>query len=197
MPDPSFSRELLSLTILDNGTVLGFTRNLNIISEVAGLAGPGVGIEFNEAEDRYDLTIAQLNLAGTTPQPVAETGNGGEANTAAKSDHRHAAEPRTVIEIDSADSPYTLASTYCLVLVDTTGGNVTINMPTAVALDANRSVEVALVAGGNDVTLDGFGAQTVGGQAAFQFLAGVSIPISGISLRPAGGNWVAVAGMPA
>lgn len=97
---------------------------------------------------------------------------------------------RTVIEVNSAASPYTLTAPNCLILVDSSAGNVTINMPTAVGVNAACSVEIVHNVTGNDVALEGNGGETVGGVATYDMSAPL---ILGIVLRPAAGNWVKVA----
>ena len=68
-----------------------------------------------------------------------------------------------VIEIDHTDSPYTIAqlSGELLLKCDTTGGNITVNLPTAVGNKAKY--HIIKTAAANAVTIDGDGSETING----------------------------------
>lgn len=65
--------------------------------------------------------------------------------------------------IDSGDSPYTVTSTVDVLYCDTDGGAITVNLPAGVN---GQSVKIHNVGtSGNNITIDGNGAETVKGQA--------------------------------
>lgn len=82
--------------------------------------------------------------------------------------------PLSVVEIDSADSPYTVttclptSSSGLLILADTTGGSITINLPAAAGQTGNPC-DVKKIAAANTVTLDGNGGETIDDAATFAF----------------------------
>jgi hypothetical protein len=184
-PDPSFSHELLSLTVLSDGTELGFARKLNVVSEVAGLAGPGAAIEYNEAEARYDLTVSALNLSGSTPQAVAATGNGGEATTAAKSDHRHA----QYVPLPSAILTATGAAALDVTTrINPTAGGFDVTLPTAVGNDGRRVRIKNVSASTETVNVEPTGGQTIDGVGSYAIEVGYEF----LEIESDGANWMVV-----
>lgn len=67
----------------------------------------------------------------------------------------------TYVEIDHTDSPYTVADNISVVLVDTSGGNVTVALPALAASNKNRIWIKNLGAG--TVTVDGDGTEEIDG----------------------------------
>ena len=69
----------------------------------------------------------------------------------------------TVHEIDNTDSPYTISETSgeVVILVDTSAGAVTVNLPTAVGNTAKYHIK--LVADGNTLTIEPAGTETIDG----------------------------------
>lgn len=73
------------------------------------------------------------------------------------------ASPYTIHSITNASSPYTITETSgeVIILADTSGGAITVNVPTAVGNTAKYFVK--LVVGGNTLTIDPSGSQTIDG----------------------------------
>lgn len=69
----------------------------------------------------------------------------------------------TTTSIDNTDSPYTIADaiTDLILFVDSSGGNVTVNMPT-LADNIGRNITIIHQVGGNLLTVDGEGAEQIG-----------------------------------
>lgn len=84
--------------------------------------------------------------------------------------------PLSVVEIDSTDSPYTVttclptSSSGLLILADTTGGSITINLPAASG-ETGNPCDVKKIAAANTVTLDGNSGETIDDAATFAFTA--------------------------
>jgi len=72
------------------------------------------------------------------------------------------------VSIDDTDSPYTLTGTQQFVLIDPSGGSVTVNMPDA-ATYPGREIRFKLTqaAGANTVTLQRQGADTIDGTTTY------------------------------
>ncbi len=70
---------------------------------------------------------------------------------------------RRIQEIDDTNSPYTITG-YNLYKADTTAGNITINLKSAVD-NKDRVLVFQKISGSNTLTIDGDGAETVGGSA--------------------------------
>ncbi len=94
---------------------------------------------------------------------------------------------RATASVNSAASPYTLTSPNATLIIDTSVANVTINFPTAVGVPVSCSIEVIHAVQGNDLFLEGNGAETVGGVATYDFS---SPAIEWAVFRPIGGVWV-------
>lgn len=62
------------------------------------------------------------------------------------------------------DSPYTVLATDNMILVDTTGGNITVSLP-AKATSVGRELTIKHIAAANTTTIDGSGAETIDGAA--------------------------------
>lgn len=77
-----------------------------------------------------------------------------------------------VVEIAFAASPYTMPSTSTEVHVDTSGGNVIINMPAASSVRKVRYVVKKTTADANTVTVTRAGADTIDGAATAVLLGG-------------------------
>ena len=72
------------------------------------------------------------------------------------------------VSIDDTDSPYTLTGTQQFVLIDPSGGDVTINMPTAATYPGRQIFfKLTQVAGANTVTLQGQGSDTIDGATTY------------------------------
>jgi len=67
--------------------------------------------------------------------------------------------------IDNSDTPYTMLSTDDLIEVDTTAGDVEIDLVAAATLGAGRHITFTLVEASNQLTLDPNGAETIGGSS--------------------------------
>ena len=89
------------------------------------------------------------------------------------------------VSIDHTASPYTAAYGQTL-LVDTSGGAVTINLPAAVAGGSSIVVlDVGGAAGTNNITLDPDGAETISGEATVE----IDQDYKGLTLYALAGSW--------
>ena len=89
------------------------------------------------------------------------------------------------VSIDHTVSPYTAAYGQTL-LVDTSGGAVTINLPAAVAGGSSIVVlDVGGAAGTNNITLDPNGAETISGEATVE----IDQDYKGLTLYALAGSW--------
>lgn len=88
---------------------------------------------------------------GTSGSPLVATATGGGY---------------TIVSVNFAASPYTIVPTSgnYIYQVDCTGGNITINFPTAVGNTATYGIK-KIDSSANTITLDPFGAQTIDGAA--------------------------------
>jgi hypothetical protein len=76
-----------------------------------------------------------------------------------------------VKSITSSDSPYTVTEIDELIRVDTTSGNVTINLP-AIATSDGRELNIKRVSGGNNiVTIDANSTETIDGNTTLVIYA--------------------------
>lgn len=129
-------------------------------------AAVGVGTTAARHDHKHDVSTAAAVAIGTAN---AE----GSASSLARSDHVHAlgaaAARLTITSIKT--SAYTAAIDE-VVRVDSSGGAVTITLPTAVGNDGRgvivKKVDVGAV---NDVTIDGDGAETIDGAATIAIVA--------------------------
>ena len=64
--------------------------------------------------------------------------------------------------ITNSDTPYTVLDEEDSIFVDTTSGNVTVNLP-AVASSTGRKIRVTKTVAANTVTIDGDGSETING----------------------------------
>lgn len=88
-------------------------------------------------------------------------------------------------------SPYTVLTTDTVLLVDTTGGNVTIQLP-ALATLSNRLIFVKMIAGTNTVTILPNGAETIDGFASYVIsILNESVALHASSATPT--KWEALA----
>jgi DnaJ-class molecular chaperone len=89
------------------------------------------------------------------------------------------------VSIDHTVSPYTAAYGQTL-LVDTSGGAVTINLPAAVAGGSSIVVlDVGGAASANNITLDPDGAETISGEATVE----IDQDHKGLTLYALAGSW--------
>lgn len=129
-------------------------------------AAVGVGTTAARHDHKHDVSTAAAVAVGTAN---AE----GSASSLSRSDHVHAlgaaAAKATITAIKT--SGYTAAIDE-LVRVDSSGGAVTITLPTAVGNDGRRVTVKKIDAGTtNNVTLDGAGAETIDGTATVDIVA--------------------------
>lgn len=85
--------------------------------------------------------------------------------------------------ITFADTPYTVTILEDVVLVNTTGGDVTVNLPAAAT--AVRAVHIKKLVAANTVTIDPDGAETIDGSSTVAFTA----QYESVSLVSDGSNW--------
>ena len=72
------------------------------------------------------------------------------------------------VSLDNTDSPYTITGTQQFVLIDPTGGDVTVNMPDAATYPGRQIFfKLTQVAGANTVTLQRQGADTIDGATTY------------------------------
>lgn len=69
-----------------------------------------------------------------------------------------------VVSVDDSDSAYDIPSGVSLIVCDTSGGALTLNLPAA-SDSTGRIITVVLANAGSAVTLDGDGAETINGNA--------------------------------
>jgi len=114
---------------------------------------PNDGLEF-EAE--YNKIYANTN---------ALAGNGTSAPD--KTIQQLANESNSIKTVATGDSPYTIADSdaYSIYSVDTSGGDVTITLPT-LADNQGKKIKIVHTIAGNTLTVDGEGAETLGGEVA-------------------------------
>lgn len=97
----------------------------------------------------------------------------------------------TVVQTSVQTGPSYAAAIGDLVLVDVSGGNVTVDLPTAVG-NTNREIWVKLVTvaapGTNECTVDPNGVQTIDGASTFI----LDTDFEWIKLRSNGANWMQV-----
>lgn len=91
--------------------------------------------------------------------------------------------PRSVLHVSGST---TLLSSAQIVLVDTSGGAVTLTLPSAASA---AEITVKNVAGANSVTLDGAGAQEIDGSATLVLAAGAKATIAADTINS---NWQSV-----
>ena len=70
---------------------------------------------------------------------------------------------RGVRTIDDTDSPYTVVATDSVLVCDTTGGAITVNLPAAADVPGQQLTVKKVSGGVNAVTLDGNGAEEIDG----------------------------------
>jgi hypothetical protein len=92
-----------------------------------------------------------------------------------------------VTALTSADSPYTALDTDFIITADTTGGSITINLPTAAngASKPRKHYIIMKLVAANTLTLDGNGAETINGSAT-KAITNIS---EGVYLFSDGSNW--------
>lgn len=91
--------------------------------------------------------------------------------------------PRSVLHVSGNT---TLLPSAQLVLVDTTGGSVTLTLPSAAAA---AEIVAKNYAGTNSVILDGAGVQTIDGAATFNLAAGAKVTVAADTVNS---NWQTV-----
>lgn len=77
----------------------------------------------------------------------------------------------TIKSLVAGDSPYTVLLTDGVILADAVGGAITVGLPAAAAVKGRTLVVKRLNGGGNAVTLDGSGAETIDGAATLALAA--------------------------
>lgn len=111
------------------------------------------------------LTAATTPLTGTEILPIVQGGNTVQATAQDVADLAGGG-GYTIVNVTSTTHTATETSGNIVILVDaaTAGGNVTVNLPTAVGNTAQFTVK-KIDSGVNTVTVDGFGAETIDGTA--------------------------------
>lgn len=117
----------------------------------------------------YNTTDSQLQIYISSWQAV---GSGGGSST------------RTVVSKAVGDSPYS-ANIDEDVLVDASGGDVTINLPTAVGNTGQSIFVKKQDSSGNDVIIDGNSTETIDGQLTLT----INVQYDGYELMSNGTNW--------
>jgi hypothetical protein len=88
-----------------------------------------------------------------------------------------------VVSIDSTDSPYSVTTADDVVLVDTTSGSVTVNLPTAAT--ASFPISIKKIASANSLIIDPFGSETIDGSTT----ATITVQYQSVTLVSDGTNW--------
>ncbi len=148
----------------NNERVTGTTNGEYIDFETDG------EVRFYDGNDTLYATIGtNVGIGASTPTSTLEV----EGSLAFDSD--------TII---NTDSPYTLTAATSILLCDTTSGAITVNLPAA--SDVTNRVHAIKNVGdaGNDVTVDGSGAETIDDDATVTLFDYETIDVSSD-----GGNW--------
>lgn len=152
-------------------------------------AAVGVGTTAARHDHKHDVSTA-------APVAIGTANAEGSATTLARSDHVHAlGSAAAKLLIPSVSTGNFTAVLDSLHRVDTSGGAVTVTLPTAVGA-AGREIIVKKWETGivNDITIDGAGSETIDGNLTATISASTSATILG-SLRIVsdGANWAIVA----
>lgn len=120
------------------------------------------------ATTQAGVATTQAGLASASAAAASASAIAAAASEAAAAAVVNGVMWRDVVYKTFADSPLTLDSTYGgkLVAIDTTGGAVTVNLPSIAALTLPWSVAVQLQAGSNAITIARNGTDTIMGAAS-------------------------------
>ena len=144
--EPNYNLNLFQGNDVNGNTVFEVDRNGNV--SASAYSGDGSGLtnvtgEWDGSHDGNASISGSLTLTGS----LLNTGT---------------------VSIDDTDSPYTLTGTQQFVLIDPSGGDVTINMPTAATYPGRQIFfKLTQVAGANTVTLQGQGSDTIDGATTY------------------------------
>lgn len=168
LPDVADGDLVISTTAL-GGDLSGTVGAATIINGAVTTAKIGaLAVDSTKIANDAVLDSKLADVASQTIKGRSTAGNGDPENLTS-------AQARTVLEDNKrnlvfADSPYTAVIADYLLLANTAGGAITINLP-AVATSAGRRLKIKKTnAEANNVTIDGAGAETIDG-AATQVLA--------------------------
>lgn len=165
--------------------------------EVALASAQGTGPGFSLSAHTHRFTILTTKgdvLAHDGTNPVRlPVGTNGKVLTAASGAtpgvqwSTPAVPLSAIVSKAFADTPYTVPVTVDVVLVDASGGAVTVNLPTAASAVGHVFHIQKTDSGANTVTVDGNGAETIGASgSATQVLSSQG---QGISIVAFGGAW--------
>lgn len=155
-------------TVLVDATTGAFTVNLPSAVGIRGRRFTVVKVDASANAVTVDALGAQtingaLTLALSTQWSGVTLESDGANWVAATSGSSGGAVTQGIKTITVADTPYAVGATDAVILVDTTGGAVTVNLPAAAV--AGRTLTIKKVSSDvNAVTLDGNGAETIDGQ---------------------------------
>jgi hypothetical protein len=156
LPDKS-SRADKVLAFDENGVAVASTETLSFMENgatTAATAAVAASIsEGNAAVSEDNARSSELAAAASQQTALAAT--------VGKYDAR--------ISISSVDSPYTVATLTndTLITVDTTGGNIVVNLPASATETDNRLLGINKSGATNTITINPNGADTIGGNASF------------------------------
>lgn len=125
-------------------------------------------------------TLAAITAAGSINAPAGQSLSVGGVARA----------PLPTMVAVQAGTPIA-AAIDSIIPVDATAGVATVNLPTAVGF-AGHFVTVKSTAGGNDVVIDGNGAQTIDGAATKTILAAATGRDTTVTLVSNGANWLSL-----
>jgi len=89
------------------------------------------------------------------------------------------------VRVTFVDSPYPVSAIDQKMMVDATGGNIIINIPTAIGNDGRVLTIKKIDNSVNTVTVSGFGGQTIDDQPSYV----ISVRYDSISINADSGNW--------
>lgn len=152
-------------TEITDSLVSSAGKTIIINSGETGLELGPTADEISTAQASATAAAASASAASTSETNAATSETNAAASAAAAAATLNSAFFRDVVYIDNTDSPLTIDSTYNgkLLSIDSSGGAITINLPTIAGLTLPFNIAMNLTTGGNSVTINRGGTDTIQG----------------------------------